>query len=215
MLKERGPARSSPRWRPGSRRSTRTTPTFEHQRLEALWTYQALDVVEPDLLGALLDVARPPRPGGGGPGRPALAATAAPTRWRCWRRGSRTTTRASGSRRSAPWRTSPSPQSAELALRALDRPVDRFLDYALWLTARELAAALAARGRRRAGSTSAATRGTWSSPSRRSARPTVRQAAARACSGRAECPPSEDEGVLTLIAALGGPHELAWSSTWP
>jgi putative heme-binding domain-containing protein len=33
----------------------------------------------------------------------------------------------------------PGVRSAELAMRALDRPVDRFLDYALWLTARDLA----------------------------------------------------------------------------
>ena len=29
-------------------------PQFEHLRLEALWTYQCLDVVEPQLLGELL-----------------------------------------------------------------------------------------------------------------------------------------------------------------
>ena len=33
----------------------------------------------------------------------------------------------------------PSLRSAELALAALDRPIDRFLEYALWLTARQLA----------------------------------------------------------------------------
>src|SRR5438445_303095 len=31
-----------------------------------------------------------------------------------------------------------SARAAEVALQALDRPVDKFLDYALWLTAREL-----------------------------------------------------------------------------
>ena len=32
----------------------------------------------------------------------------------------------------------PDARAAEVAMRALDKPVDRFLDYALWLTARDL-----------------------------------------------------------------------------
>src|SRR5207244_2861691 len=32
----------------------------------------------------------------------------------------------------------PTARSVEVAMEALDRPVDHFLDYALWLTAREL-----------------------------------------------------------------------------
>ena len=105
----------------------------------------------------------------------------------------------------------PDPQPSRrprLALRALDRPVDLFLDYALWLTARELQSRLASRGAGRAGSTSAAIRGTWSSRSRRSARPRC-SSRCSPCSGPAACRPDRDESVQTMIASLGGPAELA------
>ena len=36
--------RSSPSWPPGSARSIRSDPEAEHHRLEALWTYEAIDV---------------------------------------------------------------------------------------------------------------------------------------------------------------------------
>ncbi|SIN90785.1 putative membrane-bound dehydrogenase domain-containing protein [Singulisphaera sp. GP187] len=113
-------------------------PDAEHQRLEALWTYQAINEVESDLLATLLRSNDP---------RVRAAATRVASKWQ--------------SRLADPVATMaqqviddhprvrleavralglfPTTQAAELAMSALDRPVDRFLDYALWLTARELA----------------------------------------------------------------------------
>ena len=110
---------------------------FEQRRVEGLWTYQALGVVEPVLLRKVLT----------SPDHHARAAAVRVLReWHphvpralAWleeritdehpqvRLEAVTTLRAVGTAR-----------AAELAMRALDRPVDRFLDFALWLTAREL-----------------------------------------------------------------------------
>ena len=166
--------RSSPRWPPGSRGSTRATPrpsTTGSKRSgptsRSTWSSPTCspscsDSPDPRVRAAAVRVVR------------ALARTGSPTRSALLAARVADEHPAGPARsRPGPGRTSPSSRSAELALRALDRPVDRFLDYALWLTARELAAVLAARRSRRAGSTSAATRAAWSSRSRRSARPTV------------------------------------------
>ena len=120
-------------------------PELEHQRLEALWTYQALDVVEPELLQSLL-AARDPR-----------VRAAAVRVVQFWH--GRLSDPASLLARSVEDENPrvrleavrglahiPGLKSAELALRALDRPVDPFLDYALWLTARELQSSWGQRG---------------------------------------------------------------------
>ncbi|WP_020466888.1 PVC-type heme-binding CxxCH protein [Singulisphaera acidiphila] len=113
-------------------------PDAEHQRLEALWTYQAINEVEPDLLAALLRSSDP---------RVRAAATRVASQWQ---------TRLSDPIAIMAQQVSddhprvrleavralgrfPTTQAVALAMSALDRPIDRFLDYALWLTARELA----------------------------------------------------------------------------
>jgi putative heme-binding domain-containing protein len=109
----------------------------EPDRLEALWTYQALDVVEPKLLGSLLEA------------RDARVRAAAVRVAGAWRDrladplvllGPRAADEAPRVRLEAVRALGgiPSARSAELALAALDRPMDRFLDYGLWLTCREL-----------------------------------------------------------------------------
>ncbi|MBX7167650.1 MAG: HEAT repeat domain-containing protein [Pirellulales bacterium] len=115
-----------------------TTQDYEHHRLEALWTYQSLDVVEPDLLQSLL-TARDPR------------VRAAATRvLRYWHPrisdalellASRVGDEHPRVRLEAVRALAhvPDPRSIELALNALDAPMDRFLDYALWATSRDLA----------------------------------------------------------------------------
>jgi len=137
VLKERGsevvPALSA--W---VKRLDPQDPDVEHHRLEALWTYQALDVVEPELLAALLRARDY---------RVRAAATRVVPHWQArlpdalgmlatqvaddHPRVRLEAVRALASLSSV--------RSAEVALRALDRPTDRFLDYALWLTMRELA----------------------------------------------------------------------------
>ena len=112
-------------------------PDAEHQRLEAIWTYQSLDVVAPELLSRLL---RSPD------ARVRAAATRVVRHWHDRLsdplallsvqvnddnpRVRLEAVRALGH--------IPSAGALRVALQALDRPVDRFLDYALWLTARDL-----------------------------------------------------------------------------
>ena len=54
MLKERGGAAVAPELAAWVKAIDRQDPEAEHHRLEALWTFEALDVPEPDLLGELL-----------------------------------------------------------------------------------------------------------------------------------------------------------------
>jgi putative heme-binding domain-containing protein len=108
----------------------------EHDRLEALWTYKTFDAVEPALLESLLR-ARDPRAraaavrvlGHWAPRVPHaltfLATLVADEHPRVRLEAVRALARI------------PSERAVETALRALDRPVDRFMDYALWLTAFE------------------------------------------------------------------------------
>ena len=72
------------RWRPGSRSSTRAIPDYEHHRLEALWTYQSLDVVEPELLDDAARRAATPASAPRRRGSCRTGTTGCPTRWRCW-----------------------------------------------------------------------------------------------------------------------------------
>src|SRR5206468_874125 len=106
-------------------------------RLEALWVYQSLDVVEPRLLGGLLTAtdhrvrAAATRVAGAWADRlahpleaiaPRIADEHPQVRLEAVRALARV----------------PSPSAAETALIVLDRSIDKPLDYALWLTLREL-----------------------------------------------------------------------------
>ncbi len=137
VLKERGASGVVPALAAWVRSIDDRDPDAEHHRLEALWTYQSLDVVAPELLSRLL---RSPDP---------RVRTAATRVVRYWHnrlsdplallnvqvnddnpRVRLEAVRALGH--------IPSAGALRIALQALDRPVDRFLDYALWLTARDL-----------------------------------------------------------------------------
>jgi putative heme-binding domain-containing protein len=109
----------------------------ETSRLEALWTYQALDVVEPELLASLLQARDY---------RIRAAAVRVVSAWR-----DRLAEPLSLLR---PRLADPHPQvrlqavralgqipdvrAAELALTVLNKPMDKYLEYSLWLTLREL-----------------------------------------------------------------------------
>jgi len=112
-------------------------PQYEHLRLEALWTYQGLDVVEPQLLTTLLRSADH---------RVRAAATRVLGQWhaRVPQAASllevqvideHPQVRLEAVRALAELRTA---HAAEVAMRALDKTVDDPLDHALWLTARDL-----------------------------------------------------------------------------
>jgi putative heme-binding domain-containing protein len=109
----------------------------EHDLLEALWTYQSLDVVEPDLLAALLHAkdhharAAAARVAGHWQDRlsrplDVLAPPAADPHPQVRLEAARALAKV------------PVARAVEAALKALDQPVDKFLDYGLWLTVRDL-----------------------------------------------------------------------------
>jgi putative heme-binding domain-containing protein len=137
VLKERGAKEVIPALAAWVKGADPKDADHEHHLLEALWTYQSLDVVEPKLLAALLNAkdhharAATVRVAGYWHERlPNVLELLAPRAADDHPQVRLETVRALA--------LVPSPRSAEIALTALDRPVDKFLDYALWLTAREL-----------------------------------------------------------------------------
>jgi putative heme-binding domain-containing protein len=136
-LKERGAKDVIPALEAWVKQLDPNDPEHEHHLLEALWTYQSLDVIEPKLLERLLQSkeyrARAaavrvlshwhPRV----PNAIALlAARAIDTEPRVRMEAVRALA-ATGK-----------PEAVAPAFAALDRPVDRAMDYAMWLTARDL-----------------------------------------------------------------------------
>ncbi len=105
--------------------------------LEALWTYQTLDVVEPGLLATLLEAKDP---------RVRAAAVRVLGAWREHLSGRLGLLEARVADEHPQVRLEAlralaqvgGVRAAELALRALDRPVDTYLDYGLWRTLRNL-----------------------------------------------------------------------------
>jgi len=111
---------------------------LDHDRLEALWTYQSLGRCEPDLLAALLKSTEPRI-------RAAAVRQAGVMSRQIGNlvdlvgplaRDPHPRVRLEAARALA---AAPSLEAATAALAALDMPMDPFLDYALWLTARDLA----------------------------------------------------------------------------
>ncbi len=140
MLKERGVQEVLPALAAWIKQLDSQDPQFEHHRLEALWTYQAIDVVEPELLRAVLASqdfhARAAavrviyhwqqRVTGSPDARALLAAAVADEHPRV-RMEAVCALRQLGDG-----------DAVELAMRALDKPLDKFLDYTLWQTAHDL-----------------------------------------------------------------------------
>ncbi len=138
VLKEQGAKAVLPELATWVSKLDPTDANYDHNRLEALWMYQSLNVVEPKLLDAVLNskdararagacrvvmawVDRLPNPlellaPRVGDDHPQVRLDAV---------------RAIAAVKSA--------KAAELAAKALDQPVDKWLDYGLWLAFRELA----------------------------------------------------------------------------
>lgn len=136
VLKERG-SKVLPDLAAWVKKLDATDADHEHQALEALWMYQALDVVEPRLLNTLLNA------------KDHHARAAAVRVLSAWQ------ARLSNPLELLAARVNddhpqvrleavralgqvPSARALPIALQALERPVDRWLDYGLWLTVREL-----------------------------------------------------------------------------
>ena len=112
-------------------------PVVEHHKLESLWCYEALRHVEPDLLHALLHSPEP------------HARAAAVRVLAAWHEQLPDSLNQLAERIADEFprvrletvralALIPTPEAAQIAMRALDRPMDKFLDFALWQTARDL-----------------------------------------------------------------------------
>ena len=137
MLKERGAKDVLPALEAWVKGLDPKDPGYEHHLLEALWTYQSLDVVEPILLNTLLNT------------RDYHARAAAVRVLGDWHTrvpnaidllGVRAVDDAPRVRMEAvrALAATGSPAAVAPAFAAMDKPVDRTMDYALWLTARDL-----------------------------------------------------------------------------
>src|SRR5207248_11527001 len=112
-------------------------PQSEHQRLEALWTYETIDVVEPNLLASLLKANDP---------HVRAAGTHALFFWAKKIPNALDLLAGAVADPNPQVRLNavialgqiPSVKSIELAMRATDQPVDRWTDYALYLTINKL-----------------------------------------------------------------------------
>jgi putative heme-binding domain-containing protein len=136
VLKERGAAKV-PRLGEWVAKLDHDDKDYEHHLLEALWTYQSLDLIEQGLLTTLARA------------KDHHARAAAMRVVAAWHkrlddpldllaagvRDEHPQVRLEAVRSLANIRQ---PRAVELAMEALDRPVDKYVDYALWLTAREL-----------------------------------------------------------------------------
>jgi putative heme-binding domain-containing protein len=177
----------------------------EHQLLEALWTYQSLDTVEPKLLNTLLSAKD---------GRARAAAVRTAGAW--YDRLDNPLALLAGHVRDDHPRARleavralgqvANPRSVEIAMQALDKPVDKYLDYALWLTARELEPLwlpLVQKGQMDFdGDVRRLIFALQASDSRDAARPLVNLVRA------GKVPAEREEGVLAVIAGLGAPADL-------
>lgn len=111
---------------------------YEHNLLEALWTYQSLDVAEPKLLDALLNAKDY---------RARAAAVRVLSHWHARvpdaieKLGARAVDGEARVRMEAvrALAATGKPEAVAPAFAAIEKPVDRTMDYALWLTARDLA----------------------------------------------------------------------------
>ncbi len=178
---------------------------FEHLRTAALWTYQALDVVEPQLLAELLRSKDH---------RARAAATRVLDAWisripqaaallAVQVEDEHPQVRLEAVRALAHLRSA---QAAQVAMRALDHPMDHFLDHALWLTARDLQSSwLPALERGQidfGGNVQHLTYVLQAAGSPRVVGPLMDLLAT------GKLPTERRQSVLQLVAALGGPQEL-------
>ncbi|MBY0525552.1 MAG: HEAT repeat domain-containing protein [Gemmataceae bacterium] len=205
VLKERGAKAVLPDLTAWVQKLDAADPQFEHHLLEALWTFQSLDVVEPKLLARLLQA------------KDHHARAAAVRALALWH------TRLSNPVELLAVRIAddhpevrleavralgqiPGPRSAEIAMQALDRPTDRFIDYALYLTLRELAPdwlpALQKGTLDFGGNPQHLVVALQAIGAKEGVAPLV----ALLKSGKIV--PEREESALLLIAALGGPPEL-------
>jgi putative heme-binding domain-containing protein len=205
VLKERGADQVRPALAAWVKGLDPADAEHEHHLLEALRTYQSLDVVEPDLLKTLLH-ARDHH------GRAAATRVLAHWHDRLPHALELLAARVADDHPQVRLEAVralgriPSPRAAAVALDALDRPVDKLLDYGLYLTMRDLEPywlpALQKGEFDFGGNTRHLIFALQAVGSSAAVGPLVNLVR----SGKV--PKEREEGVLALIAALGGPAEL-------
>ncbi|MBO0699724.1 MAG: HEAT repeat domain-containing protein, partial [Zavarzinella sp.] len=137
VLKERGAKKVLPALEAWVKGLDAKDPGYEHDLLEALWTFESLDVVEPKLLDTLLNAKDY---------RARAAAVRVLSHWHARvpnaidLLSARAVDDAPRVRMEAvrALAATGSPAAVAPAFAAMDKPVDRTMDYALWLTARDL-----------------------------------------------------------------------------
>ncbi|HTU17844.1 MAG TPA: PVC-type heme-binding CxxCH protein [Gemmataceae bacterium] len=206
VLKERG-ASVLPELKAWTAKVNTSSAGAEPLLLEALWTYQSLDVVEPQLQKTLLTLLR------ANDYRIRAAAVRFVAAWpdRLDRPLDLLAPRVADEHPQVRLEAVralgqiPDVRAAELALQALSKPMDRYLEYGLWLTMRELEPhwlpALQA-GRFAAGNSQQLLFALQAADSRAVLRPLVELVR----SGKAG---ASETSVLAFIATLGGPQELS------
>jgi putative heme-binding domain-containing protein len=205
VMKERGKKDVLPALEKWVRKLDPKKPADEPHLLEGLWTYQSLNVVEPALLRTLLEAKDH---------RVRAAATRVASAWvkhldnpldllAARVHDEHPRVRMEAVRALA---LLPSTKAAETALGALDHPVDKFLDYAVWLTTRELQPiwlpALQKGDITFGGDVEKLTFALKTANSPAAIRPLVELFRA------GKVPAEREENVLALVAALGSPDEL-------
>lgn len=136
-LRDRAPAEVLPVLKAWVEKIHANTSQADHDRLEALWTCENLNAVEPDLLGRVLR---------SGDFRARAAATVVAGHWADQLSDPLKILEPMVSDEAPRVRLEAiralacvaSPQSVMIATKALDKPTDPFIDYALWLTCTEL-----------------------------------------------------------------------------
>ena len=136
-LRERDPSEVLPALKTWFHRIRSTGPEADHERLEALWTCENLNAVDPEILDRVLKADEP---------RARAAAVRVVSHWadqlpdplrllEPMVKDEFPRVRLEAVRALA---AVPSPQSVIIATRVLDKPMDPFLDYVLWLTCKDL-----------------------------------------------------------------------------
>jgi putative heme-binding domain-containing protein len=205
VLKERGEAKVLPALRKWLATLDPAERDHEHHLLEALWTCQTLDVAEPKLLAKVLAAGD----------HHVRAAGARVLTWWHDRVPNALELLAGAVNDDHPQVRLEAvrslsfiqePRAVEVAMQALDRPVDRFLDYALWQTARELEPtwlpALKDGSLDFGGNARRLTFALQAVGSKDVIRPLLELVK------NGKVPQDREEGVLTLVTALGGTDEL-------
>jgi putative heme-binding domain-containing protein len=185
----------------------RDATRYEHHRLEALWLHQTLDSVNEELLDDLLHA---------GDHRVRAAAMRVASDWRPRLRTGAISIFRDGVSDDHPrvrleavraLARIPTVEAARTALLALDRPVDRFLDFALWKTIRDLKVywlpGVQDGSVDFGGNIDHLTYALQSVDSPEIARPLMKLVRNK------KVPTSRSAQVLSLVASLGGPGELS------